>query len=375
MSKKDYYEVLGVARNASLEEIKQAYRKLALKYHPDKNPNNKVAEEKFKEATEAYEVLCDEDKRRQYDSYGHAGFSQGGFGNAEGFSSDFSDIFRDFFGNFDTGSRKSTKTNATRGADLRYNISITLLEAYTGVQRIIQYSNKVPCEGCSGTGSTGKTKPVKCYACHGCGRVRTQQGFLTIERTCHICHGVGTIIQNPCKKCNGNGVCQKTISLSINIPKGITEETPIKIEGNGEAGEHGGAQGNLYVYVVVSEHKFFKRREDNLHCSITIPMTLAVLGGEVEIPSIDGKKLQVKIPSGTQNHTKLRIKNKGMPKLSKTSTQYGDMYIGVTVEIPIGLNARQKEILVEFDKANAKQNNPESESFFKKIKDFFTGEE
>lgn len=374
MSKQDYYDLLGVSRNSSADEIKKAYRKAAMKYHPDRNAGDKAAETKFKELSEAYEVLQDPQKKSAYDNFGHSAFdgTGGNTGGFSGFSGDFSDIFDDLFGGgfsakTSRGGRKNNEDRRTRGADLRYDLSVTLEEAFHGVKPPIAYTTQVKCEKCSGSGSEGSTKPVKCSTCHGAGSVRTQQGFFTIERTCHVCHGHGTIIQNPCKRCGSEGRHRKNISLFATIPAGIEDGSRVRLSGKGEAGAYGGSCGDLYVCVKIKKHKFFSRAGDDIYCEVPVSMPLAALGGEIEAPSLDGSKIKVKIPEGTQTTDKLRIKAKGMKRLNSESR--GNMYISVVVETPVKLNGEQKELLQKFAESSS-SHSPKSASFFCKIKDF-----
>ncbi|APR98078.1 molecular chaperone DnaJ [Wolbachia endosymbiont of Folsomia candida] len=379
MSKKDHYELLGVDRSANIDEIKKAYKKLALKYHPDRNPGNKEAEEKFKEVTAAYEVLSDSDKRAGYDHYGHDGASHGsagGFDFNQGFSStgDFSDIFNDFFGGgFGGGAARSRTTRSTAshgvsGADLRYDLEISLEDAFKGMQAPIHYVTNVQCNTCRGTGSEGAIKPVQCHACQGSGRVRTQQGFFTIERTCSTCYGEGEIIQNKCNKCGGSGRKRDEVNISVLVPKGIENGAKVRVSGKGEAGARGGKSGDLYVYIKITPHKIFMRDKAHLHCKVPVRMTLAALGGEIEVQSIDGAKIKIKVPEGTQTSTKLRCREKGMPYMN--SHVRGDLYVQVMVETlnPKNLTKKQIELLKaleEEENANTKQ---ESEGFFSKVK-------
>ncbi|WCR58313.1 molecular chaperone DnaJ [Wolbachia endosymbiont of Ctenocephalides felis wCfeJ] len=372
MNTKDYYELLGVDRNASIDEIKKAYKKLALKYHPDRNPGNKEAEEKFKEITAAYEVLSDSEKKAGYDRYGHEGAS-GGFDFGQGFGSagDFSDIFNDFFGGgFGRSSRSRAKKSATGvpGSDLRYDLEITLEDAFKGIKAPIHYVTNVKCDACKGTGSEGAIKPVQCNTCQGSGRIRTQQGFFTIERTCTTCYGEGEIIQNKCKKCGGHGHRRDEVNISVSIPKGIEEGAKVRVSGKGEAGARGGKNGDLYVYVTIAPHKIFTRNKADLHCKVSIRMTLAVLGGEIDVQSIDGAKIKVKVPEGTQTGTKLRCREKGMPYMN--SNVRGDLYVQVTVETldPKSLTKKQIELLKAFEAEENANMQRQSEGFFSKVK-------
>ncbi|CAI28402.1 Chaperone protein dnaJ [Ehrlichia ruminantium str. Gardel] len=376
MSKSDYYDLLGLSKNATPEEIKKAYRKMALKYHPDKNPGDKAAEEKFKELSEAYDVLIDKDKRAAYDRYGHSAFSdgsgRGGFDFNSGFSTDFSDIFNDLFGGGFRGGRSSSKRQdgGTVGSDLRLDIEITLEDSFNGTKVPINYVTHVKCSSCSGSGSEGSVKSVQCNTCHGAGNTRTQQGFFTIERTCHVCNGEGEIIKNKCKKCSGSGRVRDEVNLLVTVPKGIESGDKIRLNGKGEAGYRGAQSGDLYVYPNIKKHKFFTRNGADLYCNVPIKMILATLGGHIEMPSIDGTWTKVKVPEGSQNGDKLRLKEKGMPVIN--SSRRGDMYIQITVETPINLTKQQKELLKKFDEEpNTVECNPQSTGFFQKVKSFW----
>jgi molecular chaperone DnaJ len=383
MSKKDFYEILGVAKTASDDEIKKSYRKLAVQYHPDKNPGDKAAEEKFKELSEAYDVLRDPNKRQQYDQFGHAAFG-GGMGGGGGhhsgreYASNFSDIFEDLFGgsfNFggQGGGGRSRSESMLRGADLRYNMEITLEDAFKGTKKEIKINTFDSCGSCKGSGSEDGSEPTTCPSCNGRGATRSQQGFFSIERTCGTCGGVGKIIKNPCKKCGGQGRVKKDKTLSVNIPAGVEEGTRIRLAGEGETGLRGGQAGDLYIFMSVKPHKLFKRDEDDLHVRVPIKFTTAALGGTLEIPTIDGKKAKVNVPAGTQSGDKLRLKDKGMQELQGKNR--GDMYIHLAVETPKNLSKKQKELLQEFDSEDGKvHSSPESEGFFSRIKDLWGSE-
>ncbi|KJV69377.1 molecular chaperone DnaJ [Candidatus Neoehrlichia procyonis] len=377
MSNNDYYELLGVNRNSTSEEIKKAYRKMALKYHPDKNPGNKEAEEKFKKLSEAYDVLSDDKKRAAYDRYGHSAFSggtgnTGGFDFSSGFSTDFSDIFNDLFGGGFGGrsQRSSRKQENSRGSDLRFDIEITLEDSFNGIKVPLNYVTHVKCQSCNGSGSEGSAKSVQCSTCHGVGNIRSQQGFFTIERTCHVCNGEGEVIQNKCKKCFGSGRTRSDVNLLVAVPKGIETGNKVRINGKGEAGYRGSQNGDLYVYVKVKNHKFFTRSSSDLYCNVPIKMTLAALGGNIEMPSIDGTWTQFKIPEGTQNGDKIRLKEKGMPYINSPGRR-GDMYIQVIVETPVKLTKKQKDLLKNFDEEDNSECNPQSTGFFQKVKSFW----
>jgi molecular chaperone DnaJ len=371
MAKQDFYELLGVQKNASAEDMKKAYRKLAMQYHPDRNPGDKASEQKFKDISEAYDILKDEQKRAAYDRFGHAAFENGGGRGGAGdfgFASGFADIFDEMFGDF-MGGRRGQGANA-RGNDLRYNLEITLEEAFKGKQTNIRVPTLTACESCSGTGAESGSKPVTCPTCHGHGRVRAQQGFFTIERTCPSCHGAGRVIENPCRACGGQGRSRKEKALSVNIPPGVEDGTRIRLAGEGEAGVRGGAPGDLYIFLGVKAHRFFQRDGANIHCRVPISMPTAALGGGIEVPTVDGGRAKVNVPAGTQSGHQFRLKNKGMSVLRSASR--GDMYVQVVVETPVNLTKRQQELLREFDQAGGGQaTHPESEGFFARVREFF----
>lgn len=374
MSKADYYTLLGVAKNASGDELKKAYRKLAMQYHPDKNPGDKVAEQKFKELSEAYEVLKDEQKRAAYDRYGHAAFEGGGGGHPGGFdfnSGNFADIFGDLFGDFmGMGGGRSGTNERNQGADLRYNLEITLEEAFAGKQSTIQFSSAAMCDECRGSGCAKHSEPITCTSCRGTGRMRAQQGFFTIERTCSSCFGAGKLIKDPCTKCNGQGRVRKERNLSVTIPAGVEEGTRIRLSNEGEAGLRGGEAGDLYIFISVKPHSFFKRDGKDLHCQVPIKMTTAALGGSIEVPTIDGTRTKVTIPAGTQTDHQFRLRGKGMSILRTRNR--GDMYIHINVETPVNLSKRQKELLKEFEEAeDGNSSSPASEGFFSKVKELW----
>ena len=375
MSKRDYYEVLGVNKSANKEEIKKAYRKLALKFHPDKNKGDKAAEEKFKEASEAYHVLSDDKRKSNYDQFGHAAFQgggQGGFGNFD-FSSSFSDIFEDVFGDFGDfgfgGGRSRRGRTNNRGSDLRYDISIELNDAFTGTEKNISYTTYKKCKTCSGSGAKPGSKPTSCNYCNGQGKVRSSQGFFTIQQTCPECSGEGEKISNPCSSCTGVGKTQSNETVAVKIPKGVDDGTRIRLAGKGEAGTKGGSNGDLYLFISVEPHSIFKRSEENLYYELPISIADAALGATVEVPSIDGGRTKIKIPSGTQSGKQLRLKGKGMPILRRNIT--GDLYIRIITEVPTSLTKKQKELLVEFKALEDTKSNPLIKSFFEKAKKFW----
>ncbi|GLQ35513.1 chaperone protein DnaJ [Amylibacter marinus] len=374
MSKRDYYEVLGVSRGADEKEIKKAYRKKAMELHPDRNQDNPKAEDQFKEANEAYDILKDAEKRAAYDSYGHAAF-EGGHGGGGGrspfggqgdFGSAFSDVFDDLFGNF--GGQRGGASAARRGSDLRYNLRVSLEDAFHGKQETISVNSSVACDGCSGSGAAAGSEPSRCPTCNGMGKVRAQQGFFTVERTCPTCNGRGETITNPCGKCHGEGSTQRERSLSVNIPAGVERGTRIRLTGEGEAGQRGGPAGDLYIFIDVNDHDLFEREGNNLFCRVPVSMASAALGGEIEVPNIDGGKSRVKIPVGAQSGKQMRLKGKGMPALRGAGK--GDLYLELAVETPVNLTSKQRELLREFDKLS-EDNNPESENFFGKVKTFW----
>ena len=380
MAKRDYYEILGVAKGASADEIKKGYRTKAKELHPDRNADNPKAEAQFKEANEAYEVLKNADKKAAYDRYGHAAFEggmggggqrPGGFGGGgQGdFSSAFSDVFDDLFGDF-MGQRGAGGggRRAARGADLRYNLGISLEDAFTGLQKSINVPTSVACDSCSGTGAEGGAERTTCPTCSGMGKVRAQQGFFTVERTCPTCSGMGQIVKNPCKSCRGAGRLEKERALSVNIPAGVETGTRIRLAGEGEAGMRGGPSGDLYIFIEVQDHELFERDGPNLFCRVPVSMSTAALGGSIEVPTIDGGRGRVQIPSGSQSGRQMRLRGKGMPPLRGGGT--GDMIIELAVETPVNLTSRQKELLQEFEK-ESENNNPESSSFFSSVKSFW----
>ena len=376
MAKRDYYEVLGLERGASEQELKSAYRKLAKKFHPDANPGDADAEKNFKEVSEAYEALKDPQKRAAYDQFGHAAFDgMGGRGGGPGFGPDFassmSDIFDDLFGEFMGGRRDGRRSSSERGSDLRYNMSITLDEAFSGKTAEIRVPTSVTCDACSGTGAKPGTSPVTCPTCGGHGKVRATQGFFTIERPCPNCHGRGEIIKDPCTSCGGAGRITKERTLSVNIPAGVEDGTRIRLAGEGEAGLRGGPTGDLYIFLSIEPHPIFQRDGSDIFCRVPISMTTAALGGQIEVPTVDGTISRVKIPEATQSGKQFRLKSKGMPVLRSKLT--GDMYIQVEVETPTNLSKRQREILEEFQKLSDPDTSPESQGFFDRMKKLFDG--
>ncbi|NOR61380.1 MAG: molecular chaperone DnaJ [Rhodobacteraceae bacterium] len=377
MAKRCYYDIVGAEKSASVAELKVAYRRKVKELHPDQNRDNPDAETLFKEVNEAYDILKDPEKKAAYDRFGHAAFEggtgasagQGGGGNPFG-GGGFSDIFEDLFGGFAGGGQRGGGQRATRGQDLRYNLNVTLEEAFAGKQTDITVPGSVSCEACSGTGAEGGAEPENCPTCAGMGKVRAQQGFFTVERTCPSCHGRGQIIKNPCGSCAGAGRVQKDRTLRIDVPAGVETGTRIRHTGAGEAGTRGGPAGDLYIFIEVEEHSIFERDGANLFCSIPISMTTAALGGELEAPTIDGGRTKVKVPSGVQSGKQLRLRGKGMPALRGSGV--GDLYIELGVETPTNLTSRQKELLREFE-AESKDNNPASHDFFSRVKSFWEG--
>ncbi len=379
MAKKDYYEVLGVDKSSAAEEIKKAYRKLALKYHPDKNKGDKSAESKFKEASEAYHVLSDKERRNNYDQFGHAAFEgtggRGGFSNFD-FSSAFSDIFgsdifEDIFEGFGgTRGRGRRRSSSFRGADLRYDLSITLEDAFNGKKQEINFSSSDKCETCDGYGAEPGSKPITCSVCGGHGQVRSSQGFFTIQQTCEECSGAGEVISTPCKECRGIGKKHSRKKIFANIPKGVDDGMRIRLSGKGEAGIKGGGNGDLYIFVSVKTHSIFKRSEENLFFEFPISLADSALGTTVEVPTIDGGKAKVKIPPGTQNGKQFRLKDKGMP-IMRNKNNYGDLYIRAATEVPVSLTKEQKKLLEEFKKLEDNKTNPSIKNFFEKAKRFW----
>jgi len=375
MAKRDYYEVLGVTKSASPEDIKSAYRKLAVKYHPDKNPGDKAAEDKFKEASEAYGILSDKSKKENYDNFGHAAFEnggggQGGFGGFGGFGgSDFSDIFEDFFGDFGGGRRGNKRNSSNRGSDLRYDLSITLEEAYSGKKQNIQFSSSDKCNTCKGSGSKPGFSADRCTYCGGNGKVRSNQGFFTVQQTCPQCSGSGEEITNPCNDCGGNGNKQTSKKISVTVPKGVDDGTRIRLAGKGEAGSRGGSNGDLYLFINIKSHELFKRSDENLFFECPISIADAALGTSIEIPTIDGGKAKIKIPEGTQSGKQFRLKGKGMPYMRGSGT--GDLYVQINTEVPVSLNKEQKNLLEKFREIENEKSNPSIKKFFERAKNFW----
>jgi molecular chaperone DnaJ len=369
MSKRDFYEVLGVTRSCDEKALKASFRKLAMQFHPDRNPGDHTAEIRFKEVNEAYECLKDPQRRAAYDRFGHAAFEQGmGAGFNGDFAASMSDIFDNIFGDFMGGRRGGQRSGRERGADLRYNMEISLEEAYAGKTAEIRVPTRLACDVCSGTGAKPGSTPKKCPTCDGHGRIRSAQGFFSIERTCPNCQGRGEVISDPCANCSGSGRISRERTLSVNIPAGIEDGTRIRLAGEGEAGLRGGAAGDLYIFLSLKPHEFFQRDGADIFCRVPISLTTAALGGQFEVPTVDGGKTKVKVAEGTQSGNQFRIKGKGMPVLR--SAQKGDMYIQVAVETPQKLSRRQRELLEEFERASSPENNPQSTGFFSRVRDF-----
>ena len=373
MAKSDYYETLGVARNAGADDLKKAYRKLAMQYHPDRNPGDKAAEQKFKDISEAHDVLKDDKKRQAYDQFGHAAFETGGQrpGGAPGFdfASGFADIFDEMFGEF-TGGRRSQ--GGGRGADLRYNLEISLDEAYKGREARIRVPTMASCDACSGSGAAKGSQPVSCPSCRGKGKVRAQQGFFTIERTCPSCRGAGRVIEDPCRVCSGSGRVRREKTLAVSIPAGIEDGNRIRLAGEGEAGVSSGGPGDLYIFISIAAHPFFVREGTTVYCKVPIPMTTAALGGPIDVPTIEGARAKVTVPAGTQQGHQFRLRGKGMIQLHGGGR--GDMYIEIAVETPVNLSKRQQEILREFEQTAhgaTRPTSPQSEGFFAKVKELW----
>lgn len=368
MAKADFYEMLGVDRAADAAALKSAYRRLAMKYHPDRNPDDKQAEQKFKEIGEAYETLKDPQKRAAYDRFGHAAFENGGMNGGFG-GGGFADIFEDIFGEMMGGRQRRHANGRERGADLRYNMEITLEECFTGKTAEILVPTASQCDECAGSGARPGTAPVTCAMCSGAGRVRAAQGFFSIERTCPQCGGRGQTIPDPCMKCHGQGRVSEERALSVNIPPGIEDGTRIRLTGEGEAGMRGGPAGDLYIFLSTRPHEFFQRDGADLYCKVPVSMTTAALGGSIEVTTLDGTQTRVKIPEGTQNGRQFRLKGKGMPVLRQT--RLGDLFIQLAVETPQNLSRRQRQLLEEFEQISSQDNSPQSSGFFSRMKEFF----
>lgn len=379
MSSKDFYQILGVEKNADQGSIKKAYRELAKKYHPDRNPGNKEAEKKFKELNDAYETLKDDNKRASYDQYGSADFARGNRGHgAGGFEQDFNadfgdfaDVFSNIFG-FKTkgGGATQKRSSAVRGSDLRYNMTITLEESYHGKKTPIKYKVAVKCDACASSGSAGNAPLSTCNVCNGLGTVRAQQGFFTVETPCRSCNGSGQIIKNPCTSCKGAGRLEKEKSIAVSIPAGIEDETKIRISGEGEAGLRGGAAGDLYIFITIKKHDTFKRKKHDLYCDIPIKFITVALGGKIDVPCIDGSTAVLTINKATQSGSQFRLSGKGMPVIG-TSNKFGDLYVKICVETPAQLTKKQEELLAEFDKESVNNSHAQTESFFHKVKSFW----
>jgi molecular chaperone DnaJ len=375
MAKQDYYELLGVSKTASADELKKAYRKMAMQYHPDRNPGDASAEQKFKEINEAYDVLKDDDRRAAYDRYGHAAF-EGGMGGGGGgagggfdFAAGFADIFDEMFGEF-MGGRRGGGGGGSRGADMRYNLEVSLEDAFSGTEAKIQVVSSEACGVCDGSGAEKGSKPVTCTTCSGRGKVRAQQGFFTIERACPRCGGHGQVIEKPCGSCSGTGRTRKEKTLQVQIPAGVEDGTRIRLSGEGEAGLRGAPPGDLYIFLSVAPHRIFQRDGANIFCRVPISMTIAALGGSIEVPAVDGSRVKIAIPAGTQNGHQFRLRGKGMSVLR--SAARGDMYVEAQVETPMNLTPRQIELLKEFETAGEEgQTSPQSSGFFAKVKEFF----
>ncbi|MFD2179802.1 molecular chaperone DnaJ [Veronia pacifica] len=377
MSKRDFYEVLGVDRDASERDIKKAYKRLAMKYHPDRNQGDEAAAEQFKEVKLAYEVLTDDQKRAAYDQYGHAAFEQGGMGGGGGFGgagADFGDIFGDVFGDIFGGGRRGGggQRQQQRGADLRYNMELTLEEAVRGITKEIEVPTYASCEPCNGSGAKPGSSPQTCGTCHGHGQVQMRQGFFAVQQTCPTCHGRGQIIKDPCDSCHGQGRVQKTKTLSVKIPAGVDTGDRIRLSGEGEAGQFGAPAGDLYVQVHVREHNIFVRDGNNLYCEVPVSFTMAALGGEVEVPTLDGR-VSLKVPTETQTGRQFRMRGKGVKSVRGAGV--GDLICKLVVETPVNLSSKQKDLLKELEESfggsAAKKHKPKSEGFFNGVKKFF----
>lgn len=374
MSKEDYYRILGVERDATKDDLKKAYRKLALQYHPDRNPGDKEAERRFKELSEAYEVLKDDQKRAAYDRFGHAAFEHGGPGGdggfGPGFGTGFADIFEEMFGDFVGGRRGGGGRQSGRGSDMRYNLEISLEQAFAGSKTTVRVPTGVKCEACKGSGAAGGAAPETCTTCRGAGRVRSQSGFFTVERTCPSCGGAGQTIRDPCRSCGGAGRVQREKALQVTIPAGVEDGTRIRLAGEGEAGVRGGPPGDLYIFVSISPHRFFRRDGADIHCRVPLPMTTAALGGSIEVPTVNGERARINVPSGTQSGETFRLRGKGMTILRHQAR--GDMYVEALVETPVNLTEKQRKLLQEFaDAGTDEKTSPESHGFFAKVKELW----
>jgi molecular chaperone DnaJ len=371
MAKQDFYDILGVSKSADADELKRAYRKLAMQFHPDRNQSDKSAEQKFKDISEAYDVLKDDQKRAAYDRFGHAAFENGSRGPGDfagGFSGGFADIFEEMFGAMGGGRR--TQAGPSRGSDLRYNLEVSLEDAFRGKQTTVRVATFAHCDSCKGSGAEPGTSPAACRTCHGHGRVRAQQGFFTIERPCPTCQGSGQVIEKPCRPCGGQGRVRREKTLSVNIPPGVEDGTRIRLAGEGEIGMRGAPPGDLYIFVAIAQHAIFQRDGANIFCRVPIPFTTAALGGSIEVPTVEGSRTRVTVPAGTQSGHQFRLRGKGMTVLR--SAVRGDMYIQAIVETPVNLTKRQQELLREFEQAGEnRKTNPESEGFFARVKEFF----
>ena len=378
MSKSDLYETLGVGRDADEKTLKSAFRKKAMEFHPDRNPGDSEAERKFKDVNEAYDILKDPQKRAAYDQYGHAAFDGAGQGGGNPFGGggfefnfgSFGDIFDEFFGEGGGRSRRRREQSA-RGQDLRYNLEISLEEAFAGKQTTIRVPTSIACGDCDGSGAEGGAQPTTCPACQGRGRTRASQGFFTVERTCHACQGTGQVIENPCKTCSGSGRQHRDKTLSVNVPAGVDDGTRIRLAGEGEAGMRGAPAGDLYIFVTIAPHEFFHRDESHIFCAVPIPMTRAALGGQIEVPTVEGTRAKVTIPAGTQTGDRFRLRGKGMSVLR--SAARGDMYIEVEVETPRNLTKRQRELLEEFQNEGGDDTAENSKRFFDRVRNMFEG--
>jgi molecular chaperone DnaJ len=370
MAEQDFYDILGVDRQASQGDLKKAYRKLAMQFHPDRNQGDAGAEAKFKEVSEAYDILSDDEKREAYDRFGHAAFQNGGGGAGfdGNFGSSFADVFDDLFGEFMGGGRQRRGGN-TRGADLRYNMDITLEDAYAGKAAKITIPTTSACDGCGGTGAEAGSQPSTCATCQGHGKVRAQSGFFTVERTCPNCGGVGKVITSPCGNCGGAGRIEKDKTLSVNIPSGVEDGTRIRLSGEGEAGLRGGPAGDLYIFLSLQAHEVFQRDGANIYCRVPIAMTTAALGGDIDVPTLDGGLVSVSLPEGTQTGRQFRLRGKGMPHMRGRGQ--GDMYVQTMVETPVNLSGEQRELLAQFQASLGGGTSPESEGFFKKAKELW----